>query len=96
MNIGDSRSIMSKAGEVLLCSIDHKPENEVDRIKQAGGSVNGGRINGMISVSRAIGDFDFKKGKNHLVSNEADFEGETLEKGKDEFILMGCDGVFEI
>ena len=44
-------------------SFDHKPsdEKELERIKKAGGKVDKeGRINGMINVSRAIGDLTFK------------------------------------
>lgn len=38
-------------------STDHKPEQEVerDRIVKAGGFVRGGRINGRLNLSRAIG-----------------------------------------
>ena len=43
-------------------SFDHKPDNqeEKERIEKADGFVNAGRINGSISLSRALGDFNFK------------------------------------
>lgn len=62
-NAGDSRAVMCKKGEVVPLSFDHKPENEKEkeRIEKAGGFVQMGRTNGTISLSRALGDFDFKQ-----------------------------------
>ena len=43
-------------------SYDHKPDNEgeMTRIKAAGGFVDDGRVQGIIAVSRAIGDWEYK------------------------------------
>lgn len=45
-------------------SEDHKPsrEDEAKRIKDAGGFVISHRVMGELSVSRAFGDCEFKKG----------------------------------
>lgn len=53
---------MSKAGKVTELSHDHKPDNdgELKRIKAAGGFVDDGRVSGIIAVSRAIGDWEYK------------------------------------
>jgi serine/threonine protein phosphatase PrpC len=62
-NSGDSRAILvSKAGKVTELSHDHKPDNEgeLKRIKAAGGFVDDGRVSGIIAVSRAIGDWEYK------------------------------------
>ena len=47
--------------EVL--SLDHKPGNdaEIKRIQAAGGWVEFNRVNGNLALSRALGDFVFKK-----------------------------------
>lgn len=44
-------------------STDHKPdlENEKERVKNAGGFISDGRINGNLNLSRAIGDLEYKK-----------------------------------
>ena len=43
-------------------SIDHKPENEGEekRINAAGGFVEDGRVRGVLSLSRALGDLEYK------------------------------------
>lgn len=64
-NAGDSRAIGCKNGEVESLSFDHKPNNpdEMDRIYRAGGWVELNRVNGNLALSRALGDFVFKKNK---------------------------------
>ena len=61
-NAGDSRTVMSEKGNAVDLSKDHKPElpEERSRIIKAGGEVMDGRVNGMLALSRAMGDFDYK------------------------------------
>ena len=61
-NAGDSRTVMCERGVAVELSKDHKPEvpEEKNRISKAGGEVLDGRENGMLALSRAIGDFDYK------------------------------------
>ena len=62
-NSGDSRAILAtKAGKCIELSYDHKPDNdgEMARVKAAGGFVEEGRVQGVIAVSRAIGDWEYK------------------------------------
>lgn len=62
-NAGDSRSIASVNGQVEVLSMDHKPNNEIElkRICEAGGWVEFNRVNGNLALSRALGDFVFKR-----------------------------------
>ena len=48
---------------VYFGTADHKPVNpeERQRIENAGGMVLIQRINGALAVSRALGDFDYKR-----------------------------------
>ncbi len=64
-NAGDCRAIASIKGELRVLSEDHKPSNkkEAERITQAGGWVESGRIKGDLMVSRGFGDFPFKNNK---------------------------------
>jgi len=62
-NSGDSRACLClKNGKVIELSWDHKPENDIEtkRIKAAGGFIEDGRVQGIIAVSRAIGDWEYK------------------------------------
>ena len=62
-NSGDSRAVLGlKNGKLIELSHDHKPENEGEmaRIKAGGGFVEDGRVQGIIAVSRAIGDWEYK------------------------------------
>ncbi|PSK41513.1 hypothetical protein C7M61_001196 [Candidozyma pseudohaemuli] len=62
-NTGDSRSILSlKGGFLKNLSFDHKPSTmgERVRIENSGGYVINGRVNEVLALSRAFGDFNFK------------------------------------
>ena len=98
INLGDSRAVLSRGGRAIELSVDHKPENEneLKRILQNGGSVMLGRIHSKLAVSRAFGDFDFKSGeRGNLVSIEPDITQIFINPFEDEFIVIGCDGLFE-
>lgn len=62
-NAGDSRCVMGTGGATKPLSEDHKPfnEGELKRIEAAGGTVSYKRVDGNLSVSRALGDFQYKK-----------------------------------
>ena len=71
-NSGDSRGILvKKSGEVIELSHDHKPtqDTELARIKKAGGFVEDNRVQGVIAVSRAIGDWEYKNNKLNFYNN---------------------------
>merc|ERR1712232_1541612 len=62
-NAGDSRTILSKGKSAIDLSIDHKPNlpDEQRRIYNANGYVEDNRVDGMLALSRALGDFEYKK-----------------------------------
>jgi serine/threonine protein phosphatase PrpC len=61
-NAGDSRAVLSKKGKAKELSVDHKPDtpSEKRRIERANGYVEDSRVNGMLALSRALGDFEYK------------------------------------
>ncbi|KAK7056795.1 Protein phosphatase 2C 2 [Paramarasmius palmivorus] len=100
-NAGDSRSVLSVKGEAKPLSFDHKPTNETEkaRITGAGGYVEYGRVNGNLALSRAIGDFDFKKNysltpEKQVITSNPDVTVHDITE-EDEFIVLACDGIWD-
>lgn len=101
-NAGDSRMIASINGKVEVLSDDHKPNNEKEhkRICDAGGFVECNRVNGNLALSRALGDFMFKRNLNkipeeQIVTAYPDVaEREITEDW--EFAVLACDGIWDV
>ncbi|KAM0524019.1 hypothetical protein ACHAPE_001274 [Trichoderma viride] len=100
-NAGDSRGVLGIKGRAKPLSNDHKPqlETEKNRITAAGGFVDFGRVNGNLALSRAIGDFEFKKSaelspENQIVTAFPDVEEHDLTE-EDEFLVLACDGIWD-
>ncbi|QPG73001.1 hypothetical protein FOA43_000305 [Brettanomyces nanus] len=68
-NAGDSRCVLSTSGAAKNMSLDHKPKHlgELMRIHNDGGYVAANRVNSILALSRAFGDYNFKmhNSKNH-------------------------------
>jgi len=100
-NAGDSRSVLGMKGRAKPLSFDHKPQNEGEkaRITAAGGFVDFGRVNGNLALSRAIGDFEFKKSadlspEQQIVTAFPDVVTHEVS-GDDEFLVIACDGIWD-
>ena len=57
-------------------------------------------MNGCLNLSRAIGDFDFKRNSSvapylQAITAYPDVLVEALNNEQDEFILLACDGIWE-
>ena len=101
-NLGDSRAVLCRAGVALPLSRDHKPKSAVERqrILQAGGFIVDGRVNGDLSLSRALGDFRHKSvaklpPSKQPVSAEPEVRC-TVRLKTDDFVLLACDGVWDV
>lgn len=69
---------------------------EKARITAAGGFVDFGRVNGNLALSRAIGDFEFKKSadlspEHQIVTAYPDVITHEISDD-DEFLVIACDG----
>ncbi|EDO17850.1 hypothetical protein Kpol_1043p40 [Vanderwaltozyma polyspora DSM 70294] len=128
-NTGDSRSILcSKSEGIKTMSFDHKPQHigELLRINDGGGTVSLGRVGGVLALSRAFSDFQFKRNvqyntnskKSHLssphehtnknlkntgippqeaqVTVEPDVLMHKLSYSRDEFLVLACDGIWDV
>eukprot|EP00756_Hemistasia_phaeocysticola_P003469 Hpha_TRINITY_DN12262_c1_g2::TRINITY_DN12262_c1_g2_i2::g.17074::m.17074 len=100
VNVGDSRTLVSRGGRGEQLTQDHSPslEQERARIRKAGGWVSGNRVDGMLGVSRSFGDCFFKQSelgeRHHKVIAVPDITTPAaLECG--DRLFFCCDGVFE-
>lgn len=69
---------------------------EKARISAAGGFVDFGRVNGNLALSRALGDFEFKRGadlspEQQIVTAYPDVTTHEITDD-DEFLVIACDG----
>jgi serine/threonine protein phosphatase PrpC len=101
-NTGDSRCVMSRRGEAVPLTLDHKPiiYEEAQRIIRAGGFVRDNRVNGALNVSRTLGDLDFKRNVDlphteQMVVATPDITDLELREG-DEFLILACDGIWDV
>ncbi|OVA13554.1 Protein phosphatase 2C (PP2C)-like domain [Macleaya cordata] len=98
-NAGDCRAVLCRKGEAVEMSQDHKPiyPSERIRIEQSGGYVDDGYLNGVLSVTRALGDWDMKlpKGSASPLIAEPEFRQAVLTED-DEFLIIGCDGIWDV
>ncbi|CAA7261515.1 unnamed protein product [Cyclocybe aegerita] len=100
-NAGDSRSVVGIKGEVKPLSFDHKPTGETERarISGAGGYIEYGRVNGNLALSRALGDFEFKKNyglppEAQIITANPDVTCHEITE-EDEFLVLACDGIWD-
>lgn len=101
-NAGDSRCVASVAGLAEPLSWDHKPANEEEarRIIAAGGWVEFNRVNGNLALSRALGDFIFKKNpdktaEEQIVTALPEVTSRPLTPAH-EFVILACDGIWDV
>jgi serine/threonine protein phosphatase PrpC len=107
-NIGDARAVLSRDGQAIALSRDHKVnrEDEQARIKNDGGYIVFGRVLGRLAITRAFGDFECKdlevqnkdtgekEIKNFIIS-EPEIREIKIEPSKDQFIVLASDGLFD-
>lgn len=94
--VGDSQAMIVRRGVPTQLVAPHKPDSEEEqrRIEEAGGMViwNGAwRVNGNLSVSRAIGDAPDKK----FVIGEGDLSVADID-GTEDYLMLACDGVWDV
>eukprot|EP00434_Breviolum_minutum_P014133 symbB.v1.2.012461.t1/scaffold858.1/size157433/9 len=70
---------------------------EAKRVIEAGGHIINDRVNGMLAMTRALGDHMLKMPMlpNDVVSNVPDITSTDVTK-QDSFIILACDGVWDV
>jgi len=92
-NAGDARTVLCRNGKAERLSYDHKgsDESETKRIIDAGGFVVLNRVNGILAVTRSLGDHamkDYVIGDPHLVTVTLD--------ATDTHLILACDGLWDV
>jgi len=100
-NAGDSRIVLCQNGKAIDLTLDHKPELDVEarRIEKADGYIRDGRVNGNLNLTRAVGDFAYKRdarltAAEQIITVAPDISSQDLVP-QDEFLILGCDGVWD-
>jgi len=98
-NAGDCRAVLCRKGVAMEMSRDHRANyvEECERVAASGGYIEDGYLNGVLSVTRALGDLDMKTpdaSASPLIA-EPEFQQATLTED-DEFLIMGCDGIWDV
>ncbi|KAE9609985.1 hypothetical protein Lal_00006559 [Lupinus albus] len=98
-NAGDCRAVLCRRGKAVEMSQDHRPSYlpEQRRVEELGGFVDDGYLNGYLSVTRALGDWDLKfpLGDASPLIADPDVQMVTLTE-EDEFLIIGCDGIWDV
>ena len=105
-NVGDSRACLLTGDTCVPLSTDHKPDlaQERTRIESAGGIVlyslgAVARVDGVLALSRALGDFEFKRGVNPSIQKIIAVPEITVRRRReaaDQFIIVASDGLWDV
>merc|ERR1711976_1136231 len=92
-NCGDARGVLCRNKTAKRLTFDHKAsdESETQRIIDAGGFVVMNRVNGILAVTGALGDYAMKD----YVSGEPYCEEHELTD-EDTPLILACDGVWDV
>jgi len=96
VNCGDTRIVIGIQDGVSTLTLDHKPNlpEELQRIENNGGfviSLGVARVQGILAMSRAIGDRSLKP---YVIAEPRITEG-YLGREND-FVVIACDGVWDV
>eukprot|EP01105_Mastigella_eilhardi_P016646 TRINITY_DN3805_c0_g1_i3.p3 TRINITY_DN3805_c0_g1~~TRINITY_DN3805_c0_g1_i3.p3 ORF type:complete len:195 (-),score=49.02 TRINITY_DN3805_c0_g1_i3:110-694(-) len=104
-NAGDAEAVIAvenadKTLSATCLSKLHKPFeiSERARVEKAGGAIFFGRVQGVLAVSRALGDLEFKhpwcRGNADFVSSKPNVSSIIITPANP-FVILGCDGVWD-
>ncbi|CAF3727567.1 unnamed protein product [Rotaria sp. Silwood1] len=100
INVGDSRGIIiSKDGEVLASTKDHKPNvrKEEERILRAGGKITKSvndvlRVQNLLAMSRSLGDYSLDKDIILSIPDIIEYPRNSLSS----YIIIASDGIWDV
>ncbi|KAI8588024.1 phosphatase 2C-like domain-containing protein [Geranomyces variabilis] len=92
-NAGDARAVLCRDGKAIRLSYDHKGSDpaEAKRIVESGGFVMNNRVNGVLAVTRSLGDISMKE---WVIGSP--YTTETVLDEQDSFLILACDGIWDV
>ncbi|KAJ9057902.1 mgpp2cl-1, protein phosphatase 2C-like protein 1 [Entomophthora muscae] len=92
-NAGDARAVLCRNGKALRLTYDHKGSDsqESKRILTAGGFMMNNRVNGVLAVTRALGDSSMK---DFIIGNPYTTQIDLTKE--DSFLILACDGLWDV
>eukprot|EP01123_Difflugia_compressa_P002604 TRINITY_DN13345_c0_g1_i1.p1 TRINITY_DN13345_c0_g1~~TRINITY_DN13345_c0_g1_i1.p1 ORF type:complete len:201 (-),score=36.34 TRINITY_DN13345_c0_g1_i1:59-571(-) len=97
-NAGDARAVLSRGGSAIRLTKDHKPsdEEEKQRVLNARGFIDAeGRVNGLVAITRALGDHHMKGPNKNFIVGEPYTQMVELTP-EDDYLILACDGVWDV
>jgi serine/threonine protein phosphatase PrpC len=91
--VGDTRCVLARAGVAVQLTVDHRPDLDAEaaHILSKGGRIEDGRVNGVLEISRTLGDSVLGE----CVRATPDVQ--TLNIGEDDqFLILACGGVWSV
>ena len=91
-NVGDSRIVLVENGRAVRISVDHKTSDpeEAKRVIERGGHIVQGRLEGVLAVTRAIGDGALAP----AISCEPHLKRFKRRDGTR--LIIACDGIWDV
>ena len=96
-NVGDCRAVICEGGKARALTVDHRPDKTEEReaVERRGGEVvkifGTPRVQGILGVSRALGDRDLKQ---YITAEPEVYSGLVSEQS--EFLILGTDGLWDV
>ncbi|PJF17039.1 hypothetical protein PSACC_03149 [Paramicrosporidium saccamoebae] len=93
-NTGDSRAVLYREGKAIRLSYDHKGSDVIEqqRVKDAGGFILNDRVNGMLAITRALGDAEMKD----YIAGRPYTTETVIDRTKDSILILACDGLWDV
>ncbi|TNV77324.1 hypothetical protein FGO68_gene827 [Halteria grandinella] len=91
--------VMITKAEILCANAGDSRASEKRRIERANGFVEDSRVNGMLALSRSMGDFEYKtntimKAEDQVITAFPEISIEKITADCD-FIVCACDGIWD-
>jgi serine/threonine protein phosphatase PrpC len=92
-NVGDSTSYIVGVTESRKTATVHtgRTQKELSRVMKSGGRIRNGRVEGMLAVTRALGDFHMKS---HGVISIPSVDRQVILPG-DKYLVVASDGIWD-